>query len=368
MNVATLGIGQGGSSLADALATAFKSNARGVLNLSAGDLKTSANVKDDFRLLLGNGKVDGAGKDREFSKQYFMDYESDISSLIWKIINSQDNIDILFICFSTSGGTGSGLGPAITAYVNSQKFASQGKKRPIVFGVAACADTHEGLKNQQNTIEALREVSKLSENKLARFILVNNDIEGNTTDAQKKYAAINDKVASYIYRYFEGINTSRLGNLDKQDRLVALALPGVHSFCEFNPENPTEISSAFILPEGARVRGIYGEILEGTSASIDSITSQLGIQADDRTVGFYEPTVTSFPILHFAGFSNLKKVTERYQNVISQIQARSTQAEKNDKTSGAGFNRIDANKDWMAESYQTKSAGGAEDIMALING
>ena len=364
MNVSLVGIGQGGTSLADAIATRFKAKAFGAINLSQKDLNVANNVADNLRLNLGNGLHDGAGKDRAFSKQCFMDYKDDITKLLNDVL-SVEKSDVLFICFSTSGGTGSGLGPAITAYASSSAFTVQGKKNPLVFGIAACADSHEGIRNQQNTIGALLEISKLSDAQLARFLLVNNDIEGTVEDVLKKYTSINGRVADSVYRYFNEFHTSRLGNLDQQDRLNVLKLPGVHSFATFNPADGVT-DSPFILPEGARVRGVAGEIPEGSANIIDTIVTSLGIQSDDRTIGFYESTEKAYPIVHFGGFSNLKKVTERYQNTVSQIQARSTQADKNDKTIGAGFTRVTENNSWMEDQYATKKAGSAEDIFSLL--
>jgi hypothetical protein len=363
MKISAIGIGQGGTNLADAIATKFGSQALGAINLSDNDLKTMKNISKDNQLHLGNGGVDGAGKQRNFSKQFFFDQQEEIRNLALKIIPGSD---VVFVCFSTAGGTGSGLGPAISAYLNSSEFERSGVKSPIVFGIAACADSNEGIKSQQNTIEALGEISNLSERKLARFMLVNNDVEGTVKEIEKKYAAINDKVASYLFRYFTGYNQSRLGCLDHQDRVVGLSLPGVHSFCEFNAENFEDIYSPFILPEGARVLGLFAEVIEGSAPAVESIKTRLGIQVDDSTIGFFEPKTPTFSVIHLAGFSNLRKVTERYQNIISQIQSKSIQADNNDRTNGQGFSRVGANKSWIQDQSTVKKSDGVHDIWAAI--
>ena len=376
LNVATIGVGQGGSNLAISIANKFNSKSIGLINLSTTDLNALINAGGDIQNLHIGGRVDGAGKDREESLAVYSDENNRkaVKEFIWRTLDRKfDNdypADILFICYSTAGGTGSGIGPLLTAYVNSVDFRTRDgvpSRMPIVFGVAICPDSSEGIKNQQNTLEALSQISTFSEKRLARYILVNNDIDVTASEETTKHISINERVSANLYRYLAEIHTSRMGNLDRQDRIVALNYPGVHSFCSF--DGPDNIQSPFILPEGARVRGLYGEVVERTNTStIDEIITTLGLQVDDKTIGYYEDTGEgTTPILHFSGYSNLKRVTERYQNIVSQIKSKSERAEKIDQTLGTGLTKIKSNKDWIDSTTKVSTDANFSSLFDMIN-
>ena len=130
-------------------------------------------------------EIDGAGKDRKVSYEYFKMHVADYVDQLKKYLFEEAH-DIIFLSFSTAGGTGSGIGPKLTKVLSSINVLDEVErktgKRPIVFGVAELPEldsSKEGSISYENTLEAINEINDIINPKdggqpLARFIFVNN--------------------------------------------------------------------------------------------------------------------------------------------------------------------------------------------------
>ena len=84
--------------------------------------------------------------------------------------------------------------------------------------------------------------------------------------------------------------------------------------------------------------------------------------------GYYDPGENgAMPIVHLAGYSNLSKIAERYQNRFNQIKQRAEAAAATDRQ-GLGFKSIDANKSWIESQETTNRDNSAEDIFSAMLG
>jgi cell division GTPase FtsZ len=367
-SVGFVGIGQGGSSVAQTLAKRFDIPFQNVvaLNLSDADLRAASLIPESNRILLDKNRF-GAGKNRDLSKSYALEKKEFILDKLGEIFGRDKGINLIYVFYSLDGGTGSGIGPYMTALLESDMFEKS--NGCLTFGVPILPDQNAGKVGLENTIKALKEISNLSKSKAGRFILIDNNTSSQIKDDAARWRDINDRVANTLKRYLFTSYTSASSNLDFEDRYVALRVPGCHSFCTFNPNEsyPTP-DSPFVLPEGARVDRMASEIPEGGSELRGKLASVIGCTIDEpNMVGYYaEDEVGAIPIVHFAGFSNLAKVTERYQGWFSEIKQRAEAAAKVDASKGAGFSSIEENDKWLESQNETRTNMSAEDLFNLL--
>lgn len=366
-NVGLVGVGQGGSSIAQTVAKGLGIPYTNVvaINLSDADLRAAALIPESNRILLDKNRF-GAGKNRDLSKSYVLEKKDFLLEKLGEIFKDK-SINLILSFYSLDGGTGSGIGPYLTALLESDMFEKF--NGCLTFGLPLLPDQNAGKVGLENAIKALKEISNLSKSKAGRFILVDNNTSSEIKDDAARWRDINNNVCKMLKRYLFTSYTSTSSNLDFEDRYVALRVPGCHSFCTFNPNEayPTP-DSPFVLPEGARVDRMASEIPEGGSELRGKLASVIGCTIDEpNMVGYYEPDeVGAIPIVHLAGFSNLAKVTERYQGWFSEIKQRAEAAAKVDASKGAGFSSIDENDKWLESQNETRTGMSAEDLFNLL--
>lgn len=365
--VGAIGVGQGGTSMASDFMKyiGMKSDHTLSINLSAADLTGAKFIPEQNRLLL-DPNMFGAGKNRDISKPYATIKKDFIFEKVSNTLKGETNLNFVF--FSTDGGTGSGLGPILTALFESDSFPKANGKPTLFIGVPILPDMNAGEDGLKNTIEALKEISAISANKVGRFILVDNNIESGINDDVKRWSSINEKVCIFLKRYLFTSYLSSVLNLDFEDRYKAISVSGCHAFATFNPSEVIP-SSPFVLPEGALVKKLACEVPEGTSDAVTQLITNIGCQIDEPGMRGYYPVDTegAIPIVHFAGFSNLAKVTEKYQNWFNQIKQKSIAQQKVDSTKGTGFDSLNENKKWVDSQSTTNTSLTAEEIFSMVS-
>ncbi len=362
IKVSAIGLGLGGSNIAEALASRLKGNAFHI-NISEQDLATSSTPELENRLHLGNGTEYGAGRDRKVSKALFDGNPDDIRDFVYD--HSRDR-EIVFICAAAGGGTGSGLIAKTIAMVFTEYFLDRFKgntKIPMFFAVIATPDTNEGLKAHINTIDLLKELKKLAEHGIGRFILVSNQYAVNEKDSREKFSRINERTTGLIARYLEQYGTSKAGCLDRADRFAGLDVPGIHSFMTFDAERKVE--SPFILPEGAHIKSVLAELPEGFHLADE--LDRWGLNVGDKSEGFFIADDQLTPIVHLAGFQNFNKLTERFAHQVELIQNRASETKTLNITQGTGFDRLGEHKAVLKDEYKPKVAKSMNQISDLLD-
>lgn len=378
-NVGLIGVGQGGTSLAMTMAKTLgvDSSVLSSINLSDSDLKKAALVPEQNRIPLDRDSF-GAGKQRDVSRNYAMSQKEYVLSKLTEIYTGK-GVNVYFVCFSLDGGTGSGYGPFLTALLESDAFTAK-SNTDIVIGMPILPAQNAGKDALNNTISAMKEISNLSQKKLARFMLVNNEylsaeLEGKDVDDETRWASVNAAVSKMIKRYLFTSYLSNTSNLDMQDRWSALVTAGCHALFTYDKikrddgEYDYEIRGPFILPEGARVDKMACEIPSGESRVRDSLVNGIGCTVTEGGMaGYYDPSEEgATPVIHLAGYSNLSKIAERYQNRFNQIKQRSEAAAATDRQ-GLGFSSINSNKSWIESQETTKRSASAQDIFNALSG
>ena len=407
VKVLPIGIGQGGSKLAKKIGMAFDSKSKCVyINTSASDIdglelvgnelnrKISIGAKaDDFKtnangeiLKDANGNpipldnIDGAGKDRKLSYEYFKRHVKEYVAELQTFL-TEEPYDLIFICFSTAGGTGSGIGPKLTKVISSlnilNDIEAKTGRRPLVFGIPELPELNsgkEGSLSYANTLEALKEIDEIVNPEdqsgakipnavsLARFLLVNNSYaKGKHLEHSEQLETTNESVASYLIRYFGTFGVSRKATLDRSDRFNACKVMGLHSFMAFNG-NGTRVESPFVLPDGERVKRCCYEVPESAECIVESVIQSTGSSIDDIVHGFYESETLS-PIIALHGFRNVSKIAEQYDKRLKQLHENQTRIEADNIYSATGLNDLAAEKQKRDLEYGAAGAvGNVEDL------
>ena len=129
------------------------------INTSQEDLDTLKNSKYVYHITNG----DGANKNRDKAKQLVIEDYDNIAAMIDKVVDS----DILFVLFSSGGGTGSGSGPMLI-----DMLTGEGRQ---VGAVTILPQAEESVKTQFNAYECFKELINLD--KMASLFILDNSRE-----------------------------------------------------------------------------------------------------------------------------------------------------------------------------------------------
>lgn len=210
-----VGIGQCGGSIADeAMKRGYFSIA---VNYSSSDLNSLEVVEDKLKL-VGS---EGVGKDREAAINYFKNnWESSVEFI--KEAMEKPSIQIVFVVFSTAGGTGSGIAPTLIELLDEYL------DNKTVVAVPVLPDQSEVILNQLNTVECLQE---LSEKQLSIIALDNLKVSQKGTKSFSEpalYSKVNTNFIDMIEEVEEYTNLpSNYSTLDKKDLNQIFNTPGV---------------------------------------------------------------------------------------------------------------------------------------------
>ncbi len=210
--VAFLGIGQAGSNICE-IAECNKYRTA-VINTSPEDLEALSYVKS--KLLVGVGG--GSGKDRQVAKSEVKKYFKQIVNFVEQRI-VQHQVDLVFVVFSSGGGTGSGMGP-ILIDILQQTFPNISFNAMIILPTAI-----ESTISHVNSVECIKELSNLN----APTLMIDNDkCYSPQINRRRLYDAINEAVINDISIILtDKKSPSKYGNLDHKDLLKLLTTPGV---------------------------------------------------------------------------------------------------------------------------------------------
>jgi hypothetical protein len=367
--VGAIGVGQAGTNIAQTFIQALGVGTDYLcsINLSQDDLSQATLVPLPNRLHLDENAY-GAGKNRNVSKVCVSEKTNQIIDLLTRVFAKRE-CNIIFVFFSTSGGTGSGCGPFITALLESNTMASAKPPRCCIIGVPLIGDLNEGKILLSNTLGCLREVNILVENKQARFMPIYNQTYVDIKDDIQKWKTINDDAVNLIKRYLFVNYPSKYSNLDPEDRFVLLTTPGVHSLLTFNPKSKDAsiIRTPFILPDGASVQKLGSELPMEDSESRFILIKALGANVTEPNfVGLYESDLAdATPIVHFAGFNNLANFVQPYQVQFTRLDSVDTTGSKANKN-GVGFDKVEDNVEKIVKKNEMNAAQSPTDIFQSL--
>lgn len=175
-----------------------------IMNTSPEDLGSISGILDTSKLLIGtNG---GCGKNRKLAQE---DVKNSYKNIINFVKDKFSNCNLIYVVFSTGGGTGSGMSPIIIDLLN-KSFPN--KK----FGAIMVLPTFsESVVSFINSISCIKEVFSLN---IPTMIIDNNNFTEYNYTKKKLYDAINRKIISNFDLIFKTYRkNSKYGNLDSKD-------------------------------------------------------------------------------------------------------------------------------------------------------
>jgi Leucine-rich repeat (LRR) protein len=210
LKVATIGIGNCGGQISELAFTKYQIPGLAI-NSSNKDLENISVIK---KMLIGDEK--GAGKNRDEAKTFVKKKIMEILD-IDEFVNHFSSVDVMFMISSTGGGTGSGMTPMMTDIL-SRKFP---KTNFII--VEILPPLRESLGAQQNTIEYLNEVDKLTN---VTYMSYDNN-RFNNLSTSEMMLSINNEIVDHMaiirgdYQFSTPFNS-----IDEKDMLRIITTPG----------------------------------------------------------------------------------------------------------------------------------------------
>lgn len=214
-----IGVGAAGSNVADEFSKLGMPSL--AINFSSKDLDSLEFVVEKYKL-VGS---EGVGKQRNHAVKLMNNNWESVVEFI-KMNFSQPSVEIILVCFSTGGGTGSGISPLISEILQD--------KMPdkIIVACPILSDVNEFAGNQVNTLEALEELRELD---IAVMPIDNQSLKDEHLPKNKLYQKINSKFVDLIHKI--GLYTekeSKYGIVDKRDLRQLFNTRGILIISEAN--------------------------------------------------------------------------------------------------------------------------------------
>lgn len=185
------------------------------LNTSAEDLSTLASAKHKYHIKGG----EGCNKDREKAMGLLAkDYEKIIEEIKNKVPEK-----MVFVIFSTGGGTGSGLGPVLVDILSDELEKKAG-------AVAVLPGKDETIKAIMNSYQCVKELADV-ENASACFF-IDNSTHGDKFALNKVFANQFESIVS-----IPDTCHSVKGNLDRAELKEMLGTKGAAAICVIKNQN-----------------------------------------------------------------------------------------------------------------------------------
>lgn len=321
-----IGLGAAGGNVAD------EAVARGIpgiaINYSQKDLESLEHVEDVLKL-VGS---EGVGKNREEAISLMgKNWESAVSFV--KEHYSIPSIEILFVCFSTGGGSGSGMAPVLLEILMEEMPDKTFVAVPII------PDLSEVLINQMNCLRTSEELSRLNlcvlpiDNEQVRRLHPKQGKNKIYKVANETFVSLISKLESYTDKQ------SKHGVMDKKDFKTILGTKGIGLVAAAEIANVlnTDLSeegvaasirksweeNIFITPQKERIVRA-GMVFDGQESMMDCLNYEVifkGFQSGmplDLFEGYYhEGTGKVFSIL-----SGLSWYTDRLSKIESIIESK----------------------------------------------
>ena len=217
-----IGIGQcGGNIASEASKAGFKT---GAINTSTEDLNAE-NMRTVAHKLTIGGSIGGCAKERKLGQKIVKAEYQDIIDFIGSNFLEEKSKEyakagqkmIVYLCFSSSGGTGSGVGPILLSVL--QKVYKE-----VCFSVIVVTPSEdESLIAINNSLKCLEELYKLD----IPIMIADNNNAKNKNSRQSIYNSVNTEIINSISRIVKDRTFSNISNIDIKDKSKLLTTNGL---------------------------------------------------------------------------------------------------------------------------------------------
>lgn len=215
LKIGVVGIGNAGSQVA--AAAAAEGHQVYIMNTSVRDLDDRVVASNVKSYQIGDGR--GSGKNRENAVALLkMNGKQGIVDIFENphFKATVADVDVVIVCFSTGGGTGSGIGPYLAEIIK------KAYPNTLVIPYGILPKLSESIIAQSNTIACVDDMAKMNTSYMLADLEFYSDMP-----MEKAYAAIGKHVANTISTIrgdFLGI--SRDGMADERDMMTVISEPG----------------------------------------------------------------------------------------------------------------------------------------------
>ena len=200
VKAAIIAIGQGGYGFGSRLVKRpFGDPSRFIALNYKSDLRAAELVPEENRISINENSF-GAGKNRNKSKADITQRAGEILPILAEKLGT--DYDVIFVCYSLDGGTGSAAGVIVQALLGSDAFPKKRGRAVPIIGVPIIPSHDVGLDAKINEEAALRDSSPLVINRNITSIVVDLNSHSEITDPIKRYAKVDEQAADLIYRFF----------------------------------------------------------------------------------------------------------------------------------------------------------------------
>ena len=395
-----IGEGQGGSSIASVLKATLPNSVMIAVNTSSQDMD-QLNIPNEFKFKIGGERANGAGKNRALAKHYFDNFEATNTvtgekvSAIDSFMGYYENIlfhptmqTIIICCFSSDGGTGSGLGPKlVTSLAYKMKrvksFDYDGNTfviddntklipRPVVVGLTPKCAVNAGVTNLQNTIECFGEIQKAIEAGLGNWFIADNNLPSSVSyqSTEEMYRIINARIAAPLVKFLGIELNSSIKCMDLQDKVNTLRIPGASSFVSLTRENIYQ----YVEPRGQKCARVVTMLKQDETGAEEraakDLIRKMDVSFDDKQEIFFETEKTGLngdvnkdlletSMIGFFGYDSLNAIVEDLKDNLHRILTANDKKRATIKAEARGFDSIAEDNQVLANRF-----GGADDGMS----
>lgn len=358
--------GQGGASIGETLAACLPNKPFSIaINTSSQDLD-QVDLPDNQKFKIGGESISGAGKNRNRAKTYFknfaainpFDNEKKLG-VLETILGYYEEIlfhptiqTIIIVSFSSDGGTGSGIGPMLTAnlanYMNLAKsFHIGGKEyeiddtinsvpRPVVIGITPKCNVTAGATNLANTIECFLDIQKSIDAGLGHFFIADNNLDSSIaySSTEEMYNIINARIATPLLKFLGIEINSGIKCMDLQDKVNTLRICGCSAFTSITIPNQYQ----YVLPHGQSVtrtvmvlkndeenpgneeKAAATLIRKLDISSVDTIPVFFDLNKTGINVESMAKDIVETSMIGFFGFKSLNAIVEDLRDSLHRVQ------------------------------------------------
>jgi hypothetical protein len=399
-------VGQGGARIGLTLSSVLPNNPFVIaVNTSAEDLNKTG-LSDEHRFPIG---ISGAGKVRNDAKRMLksfrikskdgsqVEFFDAFIGMYEEVIFHPEIQTFVIVSFSSDGGTGSGIGPQITAlltnYCNNttgfvygdKKYSYEtnpGMPRPVVVGLtakAALKQEQDNTGNLLNCIECFSDIQKYITDKkdggysIGHFFIADNTLPPDVKyeSAEEMYKIINARICAPFVKFFGVETNSDIKTLDLQDKVNTLRIPGCSSFMSVTDRNVFN----YIVPRGQAVtrsinlvnqddiddeKNIKAVLKENDITSIDNISSffkieDLGLETDSVSKELMQSSM-----IGLFGWKGLSAIVEDLRDTVHRIEVANKKKNENLRSNSLGFSSIAEDSEKFNSNFGMGHASNAD--------
>ena len=304
-----ISIGQAGGNIG----RLFEQNGYSViyLNTSKEDLNTLSNVKYKYHIQGG----EGCNKNRKKAKQLVIADFDNISKHIYEKLN----VELVYVIFSSGGGTGSGAGPMLIDLLLND-IENDKSCIKYVAAITVIPGLQESIKANMNSYECFSEILGIS--KLSSTFILDND-KGQKLSINKQFTTMFCDFLNVPTKHI-----SELGNIDKAEVMETLSAHGMSTVSVLSDKNSntagllnTFAKNIFAPLEDDRVVK-YIAISQAAEIELNDLKTAIGLTLDDFVTYNKQQTICvlyglSFPRKRLD--SIYKKINDNKQDIMKNL-------------------------------------------------